>query len=484
MTEKRVFYMIKNIVMKLQRCYYILFTILLSFSCVKSINPVSGERKKSVLEKVIETGVLKVVTDFSSTSYFIYRGQPMGYQYELLQELANHLGVRLEVSVNNDLEKQFEMLQNGEVDLIAANLTITKNRRERMAFTVPHIRTRQVLVQRKPENWQKLSNTALEDSLIRNQLDLANKTVHVQKNSSYVKRLRSLSDEIGDSINIIELDKGDEQLIEMVAKGEIEYTVCDEIVAQVSELYYDNIDCKTPVSFYQNLAWAVNKDALDLKESIDTWLTDFKQTRKYALIIHKYFQNKKSSEIVSSDYYASVTGKISPYDALIKEYSDEIQWDWRLVASMIYQESRFNPHAKSRAGAYGLMQLMPITGQRFGAYPGSSLQTQIRAGLMYIKWLDKKLSDVKNPEERKKFILAAYNIGLGHIMDARALAAKNKKNPNVWDHNVADFLLLKSDPKYYSDPIVKYGYCHGIETYQYVADIMERYGHYKNLVSE
>lgn len=470
--------------MKIRKGYFVMLAIVLSFSCVRVSDPVHKEKNKSVLEKVLETGVLRVVTDFSSTSYFIYRGQPMGYQYEMLQELANHLGVRLEVNVNNDIEKQFEMLQEGEVDLIAVNLTITKDRREKVAFTVPHTQTRQVLIQRKPENWQRLTIVELEDSLIRNQLDLANKTIHIQKNSSYAKRLKSLSDEIGDSIAIIEMDKGDEQLIEMVSKGEIEYTVCDEIVAQVSELYFDNLDSKTPVSFYQNLAWAVNKDAIDLKETIDTWLTEFKETRNYALIKHKYFNNKQSAEIVASDYYASITGKISPYDALIKEYSDEIQWDWRLIASLIYQESRFNPHAKSWAGAYGLMQLMPTTGQRFGANPGSSLTMQIRAGLMYIKWIDERLADVKNPEERIKFILAAYNIGLGHVLDARALAAKNKKDPNVWDHNVADFLLLKSDPKYYSDPVVKYGYCRGVETYQYVADIIERYGHYKNLVLE
>ncbi len=468
--------------MKLRKCFSIILVVILAFSCIRLGNPAPKEKSKTVLEQVLERGVLKVVTDFNSTSYFIYRGQPMGYQYEMLQELANHLGVRLEVQVNNDLEKKFEMLEDGDVDLIAVNLTVTKDRRERMAFTVPHTQTRQVLIQKKPENWRKLSSSSMEDSLIRNQLDLANKTIYVQKNSAFSQRLRNLSDEIGDSIHIVESDENDEKLIEMVAEGEIKYTVCDEITAQVGELYYDNIDIETPVSFYQNLAWAVNKNANDLKQTIDSWLTGFKRTRKYALITHKYFQNKRSAEIVASDYYANVSGKISPYDALIKEFSNEIGWDWRLVASLIYQESRFNPHARSWAGAYGLMQLMPTTGQRFGVNPSSPLKMQIRAGLMYIKWLDERFDDIKDQDERKKFILAAYNIGFGHIMDARALAAKNRKDPNIWDNNVADYLLLKSDPKYYNDPVVKYGYCRGTETYQYVADIMERYGHYKNLV--
>jgi len=459
----------------------ILFIFILSFSCTRLADS-SHKETSTVLENVLERGVLRVVTDFNSTSYFIYRGQPMGYQYEMLQELADRLGVRLDVKVNNNLEEKFDMLSKGEVDLIAVNLAVTKDRREKMSFTVPYAQTRQVLIQRKPAKWQWMNATALEDSLIRNQLELSHKIIHVQKNSSYAQRLKNLSNEIGDTIYIIESEQTDEELMAMVARGEINYTVCDEIIAKVGGLYYNNIDIKTPISFYQNVAWALSKNAPDLKQTIDIWLNEFKESRKYALITHKYFENKRAAEIVASDYYSIVSGKISPYDALIKEFSEEIGWDWRLVASIIYQESRFNPHARSWAGAYGLMQLMPSTGERFGVTPSSPLKSQIRAGLMYIQWLDKRFSDIKDSEERKKFILASYNIGHGHILDARALAAKNHKNPDKWDNSVAEFLLLKSDPHFYTDPVVKYGYCRGTETYQYVTDVMERYGHYKNLV--
>lgn len=462
----------------------LILIILLSFSCIRIANPLPEKVKESNLEQVMQRGTLRVVTDFNSTSYFIYRGQPMGYQYEMLQELADHLGVKLEVLVNNDLDEKFRMLEENEVDLIAVNLTVTKERRTEMDFTVPHTQTRQVLVQRKPDNWKHLSQSALEDSLLRNQLDLGGKTVYVQRNSAYARRLNSLSDEIGDSIYIKEVDEGVEKLIEKVAKGEIDYTVCDDIMAEVSETYFDNLDIATPVSFPQNLAWAVAKGSDDLRKTIDSWLTDFKKTSKYAVLYRKYFKNKRTAERLDSDFFSNFSGKISPYDALIKEFSDEIGWDWRLVASMIYQESRFNPKAKSWAGAYGLMQLMPGTGQRFGVGPNSPAKMQIRAGLMYVKWLNDRLSDINDLNERQKFILAGYNVGLGHVNDARALAAKNGKDPNKWDDNVAKYLLLKSEPKYYTDPVVKYGYCRGTETYEYVADIMDRYNHYKNLVIE
>ncbi len=470
--------------MSVRKFLGLILIIIVSFSCNRVTNPESERNNVSQLEHIMETGVLRVVTDFNSTSYFIYRGQPMGYQYEMLQELANHLGVKLEVIVNNDLEQKFKMLENNEVDLIAVNLTVTKDRKEKVDFTVPHIQTRQVLVQRKPDNWKKLTSAALEDSLIRNQLDLAQKKVYVSRNSSYVKRLYNLSDEIGDSIYIVEMDEDNEKLIEMVAKGEIDYTVCDEQTAQVNDSYFDNLDISTPVSFSQNLAWAVAKGSVSLKQTIDQWLIDFKDTKKYTMIFRKYFRNKRSAEIIESDYFASASGKLSPYDALIKEYSEEIGWDWRLLASLMYQESRFNPQARSWAGAFGLMQLMPTTGQRFGVGPTSPPRMQIRAGIMYIQWLDERLIDIKDPAERIKFILAAYNIGLGHVIDARALAEKNDKDPDIWDDNVAEFLLSKSDPKYYTDPVVKYGYCRGTETFRYVADVIERYGHYRNLVVE
>ncbi|MBA7529176.1 Membrane-bound lytic murein transglycosylase F [subsurface metagenome] len=406
----------------------------------------------------------------------------MGYQYELLQELADYLCVELEVHANNSLTEKFELLQNGEVDLIAVNLTITRERREIMDFTVAHAQTRQVLIQRKPDNWKKISHSRIEDSLIRSQLDLAYKTIYVQSNSSYAKRLYHLSDEIGDSIDIREVDEGVEKLIEKVASGQIDYSVCDENVARVNETYFENIDISTPISFPQNLAWALSKDSDDLKATINNWLIYFKNTSRYAVIYHKYFRNKRSAEIIESDYYASTSGKISPYDALIKQYSEEIGWDWRLIASMVYQESRFNPQAKSWAGAFGLMQLMPTTAQRFGVKPDSPHAQHIRAGIMFIKWLNERLSMIKDFEERKKFILASYNVGLGHVLDARALAVKNGYDPNIWVDSVDQFIINKSDPKYYTDPIVKYGYCRGTETFNYVVSIFERYEHYKNLV--
>ena len=156
------------------------------------------------------------------------------------------------------------------------------------------------------------------------------------------------------------------------------------------------------------------------------------------------------------------------------------------MASLIYQESRFKPKAKSWAGAYGLMQLMPTTARRFGVSKKSPPEKHIKAGVDFIKWLDKRFEKrgMTDEEEKIKFILASYNVGLGHILDARRLAIKDGKDPDIWENNVDEYILKKSNPKYYKDPVVKYGYCRGSETYNYVYQILDRYEHYKNIIPE
>ncbi len=459
--------------------------ILASNSCRNDNRGPFARRNVRDLPEILERGSLVAITDYNSTNYFIYRGQPMGYQYELLQDLTRHLDIRLEMVVSNDLEETFNCLRMGDCDLIALNLTVTKERKKKFDFTIPHSQTRQVLVQRKPEGWEHMSESEIERNLIRNQLELENKKVYVQQNSAFYVRMLNLAEEIGDTIDIIDVPDEAEILIMQVAEGQIDYTVSDENVALVNQTYYPNLDVQTAVSFPQNLAWAVNTEADELRKEINVWLSEYKRTVRYAVIYNKYFRNRRSADMVKSDLFALSSGKISDYDDYIRQYSQEIGWDWRLTASLIYQESRFDPRARSWAGAYGLMQLMPSTARRFGITPGSPPGEQIRAGTEFIAWLDNRFKDdVQDPEERIKFILAAYNVGPGHIFDAITLAEKLKLDPKIWYGNVEEALLKKSDPKYYRDPDVNYGYARGRETHNFVIQVLERYEHYKNLIQD
>ncbi len=461
-----------------------LIIILTSLMACKE-KPKESLSEDNSLKEIREKGRISAVTDFNSTNYFIYRGEPMGFQYELLQRLASELNVDLEILVSNDLEKNFQMLEAEEVDIIAVNLTVTNERSKRIDFTLPHNQTRQVLVQRKPENWRRMSSREVELSVIRNQLELAGKEIHVQSNSSFAERLKNLSEEIGDSIKIVETSEYEvEQLIGMVAKGEIDYTVADENVALINQTYYPNLDVQTAISFPQNLAWGLRKGDDSLRFAINDWLKSFKHSADYTQLYNKYFYNIRAINLVESEHYTINSGQISEYDELIKTYNDIVGWDWRLIASLIYQESRFKPQVRSWAGAFGLMQLMPSTARRFGANKNSSAEKNIEAGVKFLKWLDTRFLNrgITDDVERIKFILGAYNVGLGHILDARRLAEKYDKDPDLWDDNVEDFILKKSNPKYYNDEVVYYGYARGYETYNYVNQILERYEQYKNII--
>ncbi len=436
------------------------------------------------LKEIKERGKLIVVTDYNSTNYFIYKGTPMGYQLELLNEFCNNLGIKLEVIVSNDVDKNIEDLRLGKVDLIAQNLAVTRERGRVIQFTEPHTYSRQVLVQRIGDKDSLKNRQPQFNALIRNQLDLAGKTIYVQKGASYVTRLNNLSDEIGDTINVVEIpDYEAEQLIGLVAEGEISYTICDEILARVNKNYYENIDIETPVSFPQKLAWGVRKKSTDLLQVVNNWLIRFKKSAKYSIIYKKYFLNRRSTHIVDVGYNSLKGGLVSQYDDIIKKECENIGWDWKLIAALIYQESRFLPEIKSWAGAQGLMQLMPATAKKFGVNNVTSPRENIRGGIKFLKWLDKRMAlRIDDPEERLKFVLASYNVGLGHVLDAMKLAEKNGKNPKIWDANVDFYLLNKSNPKYYNDPVVEFGYCRGEEPFLYVNEILERYEHYKNLM--
>jgi len=451
--------------------------------CKQYIPP--GEKSASLpdLTQIRERGSLIALTNYNSTDYFIYRGEPMGYQYELLKTLAGYLQINLEIRVENNLDTAFEMLNKGDCDLLALNLTITSERKKFLRFTHPIGETRQVLVQRKPKNWRILTADEINRKLIRNQLDLAGKTLFVQKNTTFVERLHNLSEEIGDSIHIIEVEEDMEKLIRLVASGDIDYTVADENVARVNSTYFPILDVKTAVSFPQSLAWGLRKKHSDeLVLAINNWIDNYRKSLDYALLYNKYFRSPKSKIRVRSDYFVIGNGKISPYDDLIRRYSDSLHWDWRLLASMIYQESHFDPRSNSWAGAMGLMQIMPSTQKRYGIRDPYAPEQNIRGGVEYLLWLNDLFSDkIEDKQTRLKFILAAYNVGVGHIIDARNLARKYGKDPDSWK-DVSYFLELKSNPKYYLDPVVEYGYCRGDEPVQYVDQILDRYDHYVNIV--
>lgn len=454
---------------------------------IKTTAFVANEPVRFDLDAIKKRGKLIALTLNSSTSYFVYRGQPMGYEYELLKRFTNSIGVDLEIKIIPDVNAMFDLLNKGEGDVIACNLAITKKRLEYADFSDPYNFTKQVLVQRMPEGWEKMTTKELANDLVGTPIDLIGKKVYVNKSSSFFTRLQNLQGEIGGDIDIVSVPGyiDTEKLIKKVATGELDYTVADDNIAQLNATYYPNLDVSVQLSFPQQIAWATRKNSPNLLLAINQWFESDRKKSVYAYIYNKYFKSSKEQWEKFNGEYSSLKGnRISDYDELLKEYSQIIGWDWRLLAAQMYQESKFKEDARSWAGAFGLMQFMPATAAQYGIDPSSSPEEHIRAAILYISWLNDFWQErVFDPEERMKFILASYNAGLGHVIDAMNIALNLGYDPQVWEGNVAECILLKSSSEYYMSAMVKYGYCRGEEPYGYVQKIFEQYEHYKQAIS-
>jgi membrane-bound lytic murein transglycosylase F len=482
-----------------QYTFALLVAILLLSACSQRGSNQQGSRSKTDggpaaidpverdLDEIEEDGVLRAITIFSPTSYFLYKGQPMGFEYDLLKRMAKHLELELEIVVADDLNELFVMLNEGEGDIVAHGMTITESRKEEVAFTHHHFESHQVLVQRKPENWRKMKLHEIDRELVRDPLELIGKTVHVRKNSSYYQRLLNLSQEIGGKIHIetIPGNIATDEIIRMVVEGEIKYTVADNNIAAVNATYFPILDVQTDISFAQRMAWAVRKNSPDLLEEVNEWIDEMRGQTDYYVIYNKYFKNKKLyKKRIRSDFHSETAGKISRFDPLVKDYAGKLGWDWRLLSSIIYQESKFNPDAESWAGGKGLMQLMPATAKELGVVDTSDPEESIKGGTQYLETLWNRWDFIPDSIQRIKFTLASYNCGYHHVVDAQKLAAKDDEDPEVWDQVVEDYILKLSYPRFYKDEVVEYGYVRGIEPYEYVREIFERYDHYRRFISE
>ena len=429
------------------------------------------------LKEILKDGKLTVMVENSSASFFVYKGKKMGFEYELLREFANEIGVELEIKIIDDLDQVIDNLNSGEGDILACNYTITKERAKSIDFSIPILRTNQVLVQRKPDDWKNLKPKEYLTQIINDASNLAGKKIHVWKNSSFNQRLHHLQEEIGDTI-YIEQQGGNvavEELIEMVSEGLIDYTVADANLAKINTRFYDNIDVHLNLSIKQKIAFGLRKSSPILKARLDQWLEKYKHRPAFKYIKHKYFNLRPISSGADKLFSSLKGGQISIFDKYFKIAGERSGWDWKLIASLCYQESRFNPDIISFGGAYSMMQFMPEIGPLYGVYVDSPPEVQILGGAKKLKKDFDSWSEIPDIVQRQKFTIATYNSGKSHILDARKLAEKHGLDPNVWDDNVEKMIVNLSKREYYKDPIVKSGAAKGLVTYKYVKEIFSRY---------
>ena len=424
-----------------------------------------------------DSGVLVALTLNSSISYFDYRGEPMGFQYELAKHFAQSLGLKLEMKTARNMEDLVHMLLRGEGDLIAYPLPITKEFKDSVDFCGEDIITHQVLVQRNGNKSQKA---------LTNVTELIGKDVYA-KPGKHLDRLINLDKELGGGIRIHEVTNDsitNEDLMMQVANGTIDYTLSDNDLARLNKTYYPNLNTNLAVSFDQRASWAVRKTSPLLSKAADQWHKENMTSPAYKASAKKYFEMSK--RLPHGPILSIKDGKISHFDHLFKKYAPEVGWDWRVIASLAYNESNFDTTAVSWVGAKGLMQLMPRTARLMGIPEGKEQNPEesVKAATKYLAQIARSFNKVTNPEEKMKFVLGAYNAGIGHVFDAMALAEKYGKNKYVWDENVASFILLKSNEEYFNDPVCKNGYFRGRETYNFVKDILGRAEMYKQKIKD
>lgn len=416
---------------------------------------------------------LRVATLYSPLSFFIYRDEKMGYDYGMLQAIAGSHGFEVALDVAPSLSTAVEWLDSGRVDLIATAVPVTSEYRGRLVPCGETSVTRQVLVQ--PRNGERITDVT----------QLVGRDVYVERNSKYHQRLENLDAELGGGIRIHPIDRDTlitEDLIEMVADGRIPLTIVDSDIARLNRTYYPGLDIGLEVSLDQRAAWGVAPGREWLGDSITLWASQASPKRARADLLKRYFELSKSEPTVFNIDFSQ--GVISPLDPLFRSQASD-SWDWRLLAAQAFIESRFDSTLVSWAGARGIMQVMPATARAFGVDAShlADNRTSIGLALKIIGRLEKSLAPkVPDPAERRKFVLAAYNSGIAHILDAIALAGVTGHDPTKWDGNVETALLLKSNPEYFNNPVCRYGYFRGRETTQYVRSVTDFYERAKRFV--
>ncbi len=274
----------------------------------------------------------------------------------------------------------------------------------------------------------------------------------------------------------VELCKDTAEMVDRLEKGEADMIMY--MLPKTKKFSSCLLFCGAGVDS-QNTQWAVGKGSTELASLIDKWYSPsmMEQVKKEERFL---FSARSVRRHVYAPFLDRKGGVISRYDHLFRRYAPMARWDWRLLAAQSYQESCFDPNARSWAGACGLMQIMPSTADHLGL-PRSEMtnpEKSVEAAVRLLAELSGHFRDIPSAEERRCFVLASYNGGANHIRDAMALASKYGGNPRRWSH-VAPYVLKLQQPQYYNDPVVRYGYMRGSETVDYVDRIRQRYAQYR-----
>lgn len=404
-----------------------------------------------------EKDTLKVLLTFHASDYFIYKGTPIGFQYELLKELKKAIGKPIDIKVMSNFDSVYTEVFKDQYDIIALDFRRSGIVAPLVTFSYPHSFTYPVLITRKEVKV----------------MDSVDKKVFVP---NYYHHFISTEELKQKKFNLVfQKENNSEELFDLIQDKKIDYMVCDYHLAVTLLPFYSTLKIIESAGPTYERSWVLNKKNNELNQEINNWIATFSKTKKYTHLIKKYFS--PHSAVISGSFTKSTRNSISTYDHIIKKYASIYNVDWRFAASIIFQESKFQNGLVGLGGSFGLMQLMPETMEHFGINEFSSDEEHIAAGIKYISLIAKSFQNITNKIEQYHFIAASYNAGRGHVLDAQRLCEKYLENSTQWDF-VSKYLILKSKSEYANDPVVKSGFFPGKHAVKYANEVVERYEAY------
>lgn len=429
------------------------------------------------LDGLKKRGSIRVLTRNDAVSYFLHKGQQLGFDYDFLKLFAKQHGLRVDIVVPPTPQDLIPWLIEGKGDVVAALMTNTPERAARVAFSPPYMFVDEVLVQPAGEP----AITTFEQ--------LAGRSIHVRKTSSVWPVLEPLAAQHGFTLVAADEDLEAADLIARVARKEIPLTVVDTAFSICEVTPRSDLQATLHLVNRRPVAMATRPDAPKLQAALDAFVKQHVSQKDegrivgstdYNILKKAYFDERRR---VPQDFVVASpddNARISKFDDLLQQRSAQYGLDWRLMAAQAYQESRFDPAAKSWVGAQGLFQVMPATGKEMGFVKLHDPDEGVHAGVRYMAWLIDQF-DKKIPfKHRMRFALAAYNAGKGHVDDARRLAAEMGLDRDKWFGHTEKAMLLLQEPKY--SKRARYGYVRGEEPVKYVSEIQSRYDNYTTII--
>ncbi|WP_254700664.1 membrane-bound lytic murein transglycosylase MltF [Paraglaciecola mesophila] len=416
-------------------------------------------KKQDSLQQVLDTGILRVGTIYGLTTYYNGPNGPEGFEYELAAGFADYLGVKLEIFPYYTVNELFPQLNNAHFDVIAAGINVSPERYSQFRFGPAYQNVSQKLVFKQGD----VRPRELED-LTGNFMVVAG--------SGHSETLRNYKAQHPDLSWQETNDKDSEELLEAVLADELDYTVVDSNILALMRRRYPELSIGFSLSQSQGIAWATSKKGDDaLRAALIEYFGKIHQNGTLAALEDKHFGHVRQFNYVDTrDFIRSATEKLPQYQPLFEQYANEL--DWRLLAALSYQESHWNPRAKSVTGVRGLMMLTLNTAKDLGVTSRLDPEQSIRGGSRYLATLLTRIPDRIPHPDRLWFSLAAYNVGLGHLEDARVLTERQGGNPDMWV-DVKKRLPQLRQKRYYKT--TRYGYARGNEAVIYVDNIRRYY---------